>query len=272
MLARLNRRTYRKGVTIFHEGDPGDSLHLIEKGRVAVRASTRSGDEAILAVLGRADFFGEQALLSPTSTGRPALWRSSRSRPRAPPHRLRRAAPGAALGGAPPRRRAGGPGPAALEPVARGALPPGRGRVSAGSTACRASTLGSATMDIPLRQEELPPRPAPRDRRPTGSCASSSTTGRRPHSGPNRDPRSGRARRTVPADGALTGCRRRHDQLRAPHWAGIVSLGDLGGNRLGCCDEIRPDRRLSPLGDRRTRVTLVEGTESERPDTEGTRG
>ena len=68
MLARLNRRTYRKGVTLFHEGDPGDSLHLIEKGRVAVRASTRSGDEAILAVLGRADFFGEQALLSPTST------------------------------------------------------------------------------------------------------------------------------------------------------------------------------------------------------------
>ena len=68
VLTRLNRRTYRKGVTIFHEGDPGDSLHLIEKGRVAVRASTRSGDEAILAVLGRADFFGEQALLSPTSS------------------------------------------------------------------------------------------------------------------------------------------------------------------------------------------------------------
>jgi CRP-like cAMP-binding protein len=68
VLARLNRRSYRKGVTLFHEGDPGDSLHLIEKGRVAVRASTRSGDEAILAVLGRADFFGEQALLSPTST------------------------------------------------------------------------------------------------------------------------------------------------------------------------------------------------------------
>ena len=68
MLARLSRRTYRRGVTLFHEGDPGDSLHLIEKGRVAVRASTRSGDEAILAVLGRADFFGEQALLSPTST------------------------------------------------------------------------------------------------------------------------------------------------------------------------------------------------------------
>jgi CRP-like cAMP-binding protein len=68
VLARLNRRSYRKGVTLFHEGDPGDSMHLIEKGRVAVRASTRSGDEVILAVLGRADFFGEQALLSPTST------------------------------------------------------------------------------------------------------------------------------------------------------------------------------------------------------------
>jgi CRP/FNR family transcriptional regulator, cyclic AMP receptor protein len=68
LLARLGRRSYRKGDTLFHEGDPGDSLHLIEKGRLAIRASTRAGDEAILAVLGRGDCFGEQALLSPTAT------------------------------------------------------------------------------------------------------------------------------------------------------------------------------------------------------------
>jgi CRP/FNR family cyclic AMP-dependent transcriptional regulator len=68
LLARLRRRSYRKGETLFHEGEAGDSLHLIEKGRVAIRASTRAGDEAILAVLGTGDCFGEQALLSPTAT------------------------------------------------------------------------------------------------------------------------------------------------------------------------------------------------------------
>jgi CRP/FNR family transcriptional regulator, cyclic AMP receptor protein len=68
VLARMARRSYRKGETLFHEGDPGDSLHLIDKGRIAIRASTRSGDAAILAVLGRGHSFGEQALLSPTAT------------------------------------------------------------------------------------------------------------------------------------------------------------------------------------------------------------
>lgn len=67
LLARLGRRSYRKAETLFHEGDPGDSLHLIDKGRVAIRVTTRAGDEAILAVLGRGDSFGEQALLSPTA-------------------------------------------------------------------------------------------------------------------------------------------------------------------------------------------------------------
>jgi CRP-like cAMP-binding protein len=67
LLARLGRRSYRKGETLFHEGDLGDSLHLIDKGRVAIRVTTRAGDEAILAVLGRGDSFGEQALLNPTA-------------------------------------------------------------------------------------------------------------------------------------------------------------------------------------------------------------
>jgi CRP-like cAMP-binding protein len=67
LLARLGRRSYRKGETLLHEGDPGDSLHLIDKGRVAIRVTTRAGDEAILAVLGRGDSFGEQALLSPAA-------------------------------------------------------------------------------------------------------------------------------------------------------------------------------------------------------------
>jgi CRP-like cAMP-binding protein len=67
LLARMVRRTFRKGEIVFHEGDLGESLHLIDKGRVAIRASTPAGDQAILAVLGTGETFGEQALLTPTA-------------------------------------------------------------------------------------------------------------------------------------------------------------------------------------------------------------
>ena len=59
--ARMVRRSFRKGETLFHEGDPGDSLHLIEKGRVAIRPSTPLGEVVTLAILGPGESFGEQA-------------------------------------------------------------------------------------------------------------------------------------------------------------------------------------------------------------------
>jgi CRP/FNR family cyclic AMP-dependent transcriptional regulator len=67
VLAHMGRRSFRKDDTLFHEGDPGDSLHLVEKGRVAIRSSTRNGDTAILAVIGRGESFGEQALIDPSA-------------------------------------------------------------------------------------------------------------------------------------------------------------------------------------------------------------
>jgi CRP/FNR family transcriptional regulator, cyclic AMP receptor protein len=65
VLAATTRRKYRKGDTVFHAGDPGDSLHMIDRGRVAVRVSTPLGDVATVAVLGPGEFFGEQALVRP---------------------------------------------------------------------------------------------------------------------------------------------------------------------------------------------------------------
>jgi CRP-like cAMP-binding protein len=56
-------RHFARGEVIFHDGDPGDTLHLIAKGRVAVKVSTALGETATLAVLGRGDFFGELALV-----------------------------------------------------------------------------------------------------------------------------------------------------------------------------------------------------------------
>ena len=63
VLKTMVRRTYRKGDTLFHEGEPGNLLYVIEHGRVAIRVSTALGDVATLTVLGPGDSFGEQALL-----------------------------------------------------------------------------------------------------------------------------------------------------------------------------------------------------------------
>lgn len=62
--AKMVRRTFERSETLFLQGDPGDSVHIIERGCVAVRISTPAGDEVTLAVLGVGDFFGEQALIT----------------------------------------------------------------------------------------------------------------------------------------------------------------------------------------------------------------
>lgn len=67
VLARMTRRHYRKGDTLFFEGDRGDCLHLIQRGRVAIRSSTPHGDIVTLTVMGPGDCFGEQALLVPNA-------------------------------------------------------------------------------------------------------------------------------------------------------------------------------------------------------------
>jgi CRP/FNR family transcriptional regulator, cyclic AMP receptor protein len=63
-LRATHRRRFRKGETIFHEGDPGDALHLIDKGHAAIRVTTPRGNVATLLVNGPGSFFGELALLS----------------------------------------------------------------------------------------------------------------------------------------------------------------------------------------------------------------
>ncbi len=62
--AQLRARRFRRGETIFHQGDPGDSLFIIEAGAVKIVLPSPEGEEAaIIATLGRGDFFGELALL-----------------------------------------------------------------------------------------------------------------------------------------------------------------------------------------------------------------
>lgn len=63
LLALGRRRRFRRGDIIFHEGDPAESLHLVDIGHVAVRTSTPSGDVATLRLIGPGDHFGDLALV-----------------------------------------------------------------------------------------------------------------------------------------------------------------------------------------------------------------
>lgn len=63
VLAATRARRYARGEVVFHEGDPGESLHLIKLGRLAVRVSADSGESATLRILRPGDAFGELALL-----------------------------------------------------------------------------------------------------------------------------------------------------------------------------------------------------------------
>jgi CRP/FNR family transcriptional regulator, cyclic AMP receptor protein len=64
LLSIARRRTFKRGEVVFHRDDPADSLHLIVKGRFAVRITTPLGDSALLAVHGPGEAFGELALIS----------------------------------------------------------------------------------------------------------------------------------------------------------------------------------------------------------------
>ena len=68
LLSAAQRRSFARGEVVFHEGDPADTLHLIESGRLAVRIGTPSGEVAMLNVLSPGGFFGELSLLHSASS------------------------------------------------------------------------------------------------------------------------------------------------------------------------------------------------------------
>jgi CRP/FNR family transcriptional regulator/CRP/FNR family cyclic AMP-dependent transcriptional regulator len=63
-VARLLRtRRFRRNEVIFHAGDPGDALLVVETGSVKIVLASLEGEEAIIATLGPGGYFGELALL-----------------------------------------------------------------------------------------------------------------------------------------------------------------------------------------------------------------
>ncbi|MGH3103941.1 MAG: Crp/Fnr family transcriptional regulator [Gaiellaceae bacterium] len=64
LLSVARRRRFERHEVVFHKGDPGDTLHLISKGRFAVRITTQLGETATLTVMAPGDAFGELALVT----------------------------------------------------------------------------------------------------------------------------------------------------------------------------------------------------------------
>jgi len=54
--------TYPKGKTVFSQGQPSDAIMYIQKGSIKISVLSRTGKEAVVAMLGPGDFFGEGAL------------------------------------------------------------------------------------------------------------------------------------------------------------------------------------------------------------------
>lgn len=62
----MHIRRYEKGEYIFHAGNPGVGMFIVDKGNVSVRTVDTQGHEIEIASLGEGTFFGEIALLDDT--------------------------------------------------------------------------------------------------------------------------------------------------------------------------------------------------------------
>jgi CRP/FNR family cyclic AMP-dependent transcriptional regulator len=65
LLAVCRRRRFGRGDVVFWQGDPGLTIHLVERGSFAARVTTPMGQSIVVNVFRRHDVFGELALVAP---------------------------------------------------------------------------------------------------------------------------------------------------------------------------------------------------------------
>ncbi|HSJ73968.1 MAG TPA: Crp/Fnr family transcriptional regulator [Miltoncostaeaceae bacterium] len=70
VLAATRPRRFARGEVLFHSGDPGDTLHLVRRGRVMVYRTIGTGQRAVVGFLAAGDVVGEVALFSEGVIGR----------------------------------------------------------------------------------------------------------------------------------------------------------------------------------------------------------
>lgn len=61
--SQMTPREYRTGEMVFREGDPGDELYIVVKGRVAIFVTDQDGKEVTLAEVGAGSCFGEMSII-----------------------------------------------------------------------------------------------------------------------------------------------------------------------------------------------------------------
>ena len=78
LASSLGRRTFAKGMIIFHKGSPGQTMYVVESGKVRIFTLSETGQEVTLNVYGPGDVFGEFSLLDglPRSAGAVAMERT----------------------------------------------------------------------------------------------------------------------------------------------------------------------------------------------------
>ena len=72
---RLQRRTFAKGMIIFHKDSPGQALYVIQSGKVRIFILSESGQEISFRIHSSGDVFGELSMLDglPRSAGAVAI-------------------------------------------------------------------------------------------------------------------------------------------------------------------------------------------------------
>jgi CRP/FNR family transcriptional regulator, cyclic AMP receptor protein len=74
--------SYHKDAIVFSQGDPADAVFYLQRGKVKLTVVSEQGKEAVVAMLGTNDFFGEgclagQAQRIASSFCRAGLWITS---------------------------------------------------------------------------------------------------------------------------------------------------------------------------------------------------
>src|SRR5579864_6881527 len=77
--------SFRKGQTIFTQGEAANSLFVIQTGKVKISVRSRSGKEAVLDILSDTDFVGKDSI-----SGQPSHTASARPSQTAASSELRR--------------------------------------------------------------------------------------------------------------------------------------------------------------------------------------
>ena len=67
VLRHTRERRFGRNEVVFHEGDPGDALHIVESGVFVARSSSTLGHVLTVNVFKPGSVFGELALLTPDS-------------------------------------------------------------------------------------------------------------------------------------------------------------------------------------------------------------